>query len=498
MPQTKQNSTDINDEYQQRLAKMEQLQDSIDPYPARTKRSLLVADFLSKFKDLLKSQKKQVLAGRIISIRLQGGSCFLNFVDESGKLQAFLRKDNLGEDKFKDFKKNFDQGDFVEFTGTAFETKTKESSILVSDIKMLSKTLMPLPDEYYGLKEPDLRYRKRYLDLLVNPEVKKIFDLRSQIFKFIRNYFDKQGFTEVDTPILQSVAGGATAQPFITHHKALDIDLYLRVAPELYLKRLIIGGYEKVYEMARCFRNEGIDYQHNPEFTQIEFYWAYKDYEFLMGFMEKFMAALVKEVNGGKLKVKNGKDILDFTPPYPRIDFKEALDKALNIDIDKTSDKDLADLAKKAKLPIDKTWGRGKLLDELYKKYVRQDIIQPAFLINHPLELSPLSKKIPDRPNYVERFQLLVKTAEVCNAFSELNDPIDQEERFKEQKKLREAGDEEAQGADAEFVEALKHGMPPTAGLGMGIDRLVMLLGDIENIKEVILFPTMRPKNENK
>jgi len=282
MPQTKQNSTDINDEYQQRLAKMEQLQDSIDPYPARTKRSLLVADFLSKFKDLLKSQKKQVLAGRIISIRLQGGSCFLNFVDESGKLQAFLRKDNLGEDKFKDFKKNFDQGDFVEFTGTAFETKTKESSILVSDIKMLSKTLMPLPDEYYGLKDPDLRYRKRYLDLLVNPEVKKIFDLRSQIFKFIRNYFDKQGFTEVDTPILQSVAGGATAQPFITHHKALDIDLYLRVAPELYLKRLIIGGYEKVYEMARCFRNEGIDYQHNPEFTQIEFYWAYKDYEFLM------------------------------------------------------------------------------------------------------------------------------------------------------------------------------------------------------------------------
>ena len=494
MPQTKNTQLDINDEYQQRLAKMEQLQAKEDPYPAQTKRSLLVADFLNKFKDLLKSEKKVVLAGRITSVRLQGGSCFLHFVDESGKLQAFLRKDNLGEDKFKYFKDNFDQGDFVEFSGTAFETKTKESSILVSDLKMLSKTLMPLPDEYYGLKDTDLRYRKRYLDLLVNPEVKKIFDLRSQVFKFIRDYFDKQGFTEVDTPVLQSVAGGATAEPFITHHKALDIDLYLRVAPELYLKRLIIGGYEKVYEMARCFRNEGIDHQHNPEFTQIEFYWAYKDYEFLMSFMEKFIAALVKEVNNGKLKVKNGKDTIDFTPPYPRIDFKEALDKALKIDIDKTNDKQLADLAKTAKLPVDKTWGRGKLLDELYKKYVRQDIIQPSFLINHPLELSPLSKKIPDRPNYVERFQLLVKTAEVCNAFSELNDPIDQEQRFKEQKKLREAGDEEAQGADAEFVEALKHGMPPTAGLGMGIDRLVMLLGDIENIKEVILFPTMRPK----
>jgi lysyl-tRNA synthetase, class II len=494
MPQTKNTQLDINDEYQQRLAKMEQLQAKEDPYPAQTKRSLLVADFLNKFKDLLKSEKKVVLAGRITSVRLQGGSCFLHFVDESGKLQAFLRKDNLGEDKFKYFKDNFDQGDFVEFSGTAFETKTKESSILVSDLKMLSKTLMPLPDEYYGLKDTDLRYRKRYLDLLVNPEVKKIFDLRSQVFKFIRDYFDKQGFTEVDTPVLQSVAGGATAEPFITHHKALDIDLYLRVAPELYLKRLIIGGYEKVYEMARCFRNEGIDHQHNPEFTQIEFYWAYKDYEFLMSFMEKFMAALVKEVNNGKLKVKNGKDTIDFTPPYPRIDFKEALDKALKIDIDKTDNKQLADLAKKAKLPVDKTWGRGKLLDELYKKYVRQDIIQPSFLINHPLELSPLSKKIPDRPNYVERFQLLVKTAEVCNAFSELNDPIDQEQRFKEQKKLREAGDQEAQGADAEFVEALKHGMPPTAGLGMGIDRLVMLLGDIENIKEVILFPTMRPK----
>ncbi len=482
--------TDINDEYQQRLTKLEKLKkQGIDPYPAISTRSVTIADFLKDFSKLLKAKKKLVLAGRILSLRLQGGSCFLHFDDGSAKTQAFLRKDNLGAEEYSKFKEYIDQADFVEFSGTAFETKTKEPTILVEKFKLLSKALLPIPDEYYGLKDPDLRFRKRYLDLLVNPDIKKVFNLRTKVIKLTREFFDKQGYTEVDTPTLQHVASGATAKPFVTHHNTLDMDLYLRVAPELYLKRLIVGGYDKVYEIARCFRNEGIDHQHNPEFTQIEAYEAYKDYNDYMKLVEQYIEWLVKKATGST-KVKN----IDFKAPFKRIDFKEVLDKELKIDIDKASDKDLIKIAKGAGLPVDKSWAKGKLLDELYKKFVRVKIIQPTFVINHPIELSPLSKKIADRPNYVERFQLLAQTAELCNAFSELNDPADQEQRFKEQKKLSKAGDEEAQGADDEFVEALKHGMPPTAGLGIGIDRLVMIIGNIDNIKEVIMFPTMRPK----
>lgn len=497
MPKNQAKSPNINDQYKQRLAKLEDIKaKGNNPYPAKSQVTMSALDFLNDFSKLLKSQKKVTVAGRIISLRIQGGSSFFHFRDGSATLQAFLRKDNVGEESYSYFKSDIDEADFVELVGTAFETKTKEPTILVSKITLLSKALMPAPDEYYGLKDPDTRFRKRYLDLLVNPEVKKVFDLRSKIIKYTREYFDDMGYMEVDTPVLQHIASGATAKPFITHHNALDMPLYLRVAPELYLKRLIIGGYDKVYEIARCFRNEGIDHQHNPEFTQIEAYEAYKDYNDYMKMVEKFMEWLVKKINNGSTKIKNGKDTLDFKAPYPRIDFKESLEKALKIDLESTDDKQLFDLAKKAGLKPDQTWGRGKLLDELYKKFVRTKLIQPVFLINHPIEISPLAKKIPGRENYVERFQLVVKTAELCNAFSELNDPLDQEERFKEQKKLQERGDDEAQGADMEFVEALKHGMPPTAGLGIGIDRLVMMLGDIENIKEVILFPTMRPKNE--
>ncbi|MDP2812641.1 MAG: lysine--tRNA ligase [bacterium] len=495
MVKNQEKSLDINDEYEQRKRKLKALKEQhIDPYPAKTGRNTTLADFLADFKKLLEAKKKLVLAGRIYSLRLQGGSCFLHFQDASGTLQAFIRKDELGEKEYQIFKDNVDQGDFVEFSGIPFLTKTEEPTILVSKFKILSKALLPLPDKYYGLKDSDLRFRKRYLDLLVNPEIKKTFALRSKIISLSREYFDSHGYFEVDTPVLQAVASGATAKPFVTHHNTLDIDLYLRVAPELYLKRLIIGGYDKVYEIARCFRNEGIDHQHNPEFTQIEAYEAYQDYNDYMKFVENFIEWLVKKVNNGQTKIKNGADILDFKAPYPRLDYKELLEKELKVDLEKTSDKDFMAIAKKAGLRVDDSWGRGKLLDELYKKFVRPKMIQPVFLINHPLEISPLAKKIAGRENYAERFQLVVKTAEICNAFSELNDPLDQAERFKEQKKLREAGDEEAQGADDDFVEALKHGMPPTAGLGIGIDRLVMLFGDIENIKEVILFPAMRPK----
>lgn len=494
----KEKAKNINDEYQLRLAKLQKIRKAqLNPYPAQTARNYQVADFLEDFDKLLKSQKKVVLAGRVMSLRLQGGSCFLHFGDGSGRVQAFIRKENLGAEEYEKFKNFVDQADFVEFKGRAFLTKTKEPTILVGTFKLLSKALLPIPDEYYGLKDPDLRYRKRYLDLIVNPDIKKVFDLRSKVIKLIRQFFDEQGYTEVDTPVLQAVASGATAKPFATHHNALDIDLYLRVAPELYLKRLIIGGYDKVYEIARCFRNEGLDHQHNPEFSQIESYEAYQDYEGYMKMVEKFMEWLVKTIFAST-KIKSGEDRLDFKGPYPRLDFKKELDKALGIDIDQVSEKELAVIAKKASLPVDNSWARGKLLDELYKKFVRSKIIQPTFIINHPRELSPLAKRLMDRPNYVERFQLLVQTTELCNAFSELNDPLDQEERFKEQKYLREAGDEEAQGVDEEFVEALKHGMPPTAGLGIGIDRLVMILANVDNIKEVILFPTMRPKGSGK
>lgn len=490
--------TNINDEYELRLAKLQRITTlGKDAYPAKTGRGLEIAQYLEGFDKYLDKQNKVVLAGRIMSLRLQGGSCFMDIVDGSGRVQAFVRKDNLEAGDYQDFKDWIDHGDFVELTGVAFMTKTKQPTILVSKFKLLSKALLPLPTEYYGLKDQDLRFRKRYVDLIVNPEVKKTFVLRSQIINFIREFFNGRGYMEVDTPILQTIATGATAKPFVTHHNTLDMDLYLRVAPELYLKRLIVGGYDKVFEIARCFRNEGIDHQHNPEFSQVEAYEAYQNYEGYMEMVEKFMEALVKKIYG-QTTISVGETKLNFKAPFPRLDFKTELDQALKIDIDKVSDAELVKLAQKAKLDVDKTWGRGKLLDELYKKFVRAHIVQPAFIINHPIELSPLAKKISGRPNYVERFQLLIQTAEICNAFSELNDPLDQEQRFKEQKELQDKGDDEAQGSDDDFVEALKYGMPPTAGLGIGIDRLVMILGGIENIKEVILFPTMRPKDSKK
>lgn len=487
---------DINNEEGQRTKKLGLFaEQKIATYPSISQKYISTADYLKHYKTWLKSNKTIKMAGRIRSLRLQGGSCFLQFTDHAGSLQAFVRKDRLGDQAYQLFKNGIDSGDIVEFSGTAFVTKTKEPTILVKKFQLLSKALLPIPDEYYGLKDPDVRFRRRYLDLLTNPQTKKIFLLRSEVIKFSRRYFEDAGFIEVDTPILQSVAGGAAATPFVTHHKSLDIDMFLRVAPELYLKRLVIGGYDKVFEIARCFRNEGIDHQHNPEFTQLEAYWAYQDYQGLMKWMEKFYAQLVKNVNKTYV-VKNGQDKINFKPPFKVLDFRKALEKEMKIDLEKTTTTQLISLGKKAGLSMDANWGRGKVLDELYKKFVRKHIIQPTFIIHHPLELSPLAKRMPKDPNYVERFQLVVKGAELCNAFSELNDPLDQEQRFKEQATLKDKGDDEAFEADADFVEALKYGLAPTAGLGFGIDRLVMILGDVDNIKEVIMFPTMRPKKD--
>ncbi len=491
------NPVNPSDEYKIRLERLKKIkQAGVLVYPALSKRTLTVQEIITGFDQLL-TKPGLTIAGRLRSIRLHGGSCFAHLEDVSGRLQIYFKKDELGEKDYVFFTASFDVGDFIEVTGSLFTTRRGEKTLLVKKFNLLAKALLPLPEKWHGLTDVETRFRQRYLDLLSNPEVREIFKKRFQITQFIRDYFIQLGFMEVDTPILQAVASGALAKPFLTHHNALDSDLYLRVAPELYLKELIIGGFEKVFEIARCFRNEGIDYAHNPEFTQIEFYWAYKDYHDLMSEMEKFLAALVKTVCGD-LTVEYNSQKINFKGSYPRLDFREALLKESSIDLDKHDAESLAAEAKKRGLKVESSWGKGKLADELYKKFVRPKLINPTYIINHPIELSPLAKKIEGRPDYVERFQLIVGgKIELMNAFSELNDPLDQEERFQSQSELAKRGDEEAMGKDEEFVAALKYGMPPTAGLGMGIDRLVNVLTNTHNIKEVILFPTLKPEDKN-
>jgi len=475
-------------------------QKGITPYPGVTNRTKEINEAVENFAGLESSQEKITLAGRIRAIRLHGGSCFGQLQDDSGAIQFYFKEDVLGVENYHFFTDNFNVGDFLEITGSCYLTKRGEKSLLVDNYRLLGKTLLPLPEKWHGLNDIEVRFRKRYLDLLANPDVKEIFLKRHKIIQYIRKTLLNEGFLEVETPILQPVASGAIAKPFKTHHNALDIDMYLRIAPEIYLKELVVGGMDKVFEIARCFRNEGIDYSHNPEFTQVEFYWAYKNYNDLMNFMEKFLSNLVTEVCGQSEIEYDGQKI-NFAGPYERVDFREALIREADIDLDKYNAEQLVAKAKELGLKTDKSWGKGKAADELYKKFVRPKLVNPTYIINHPLELSPLAKKIPDRPNYVERFQLIIGgRIELVNAFSELNDPLDQEERFAEQQKLTSAGDDEAMLKDDEFIEALKYGLPPTAGLGMGIDRLTSILTNTHNIKEVILFPTLKPENaeENK
>lgn len=489
--------TNINDERAIRLARLKKIrEEGIDPYPPRVKRTHTCEETNAFFDKLADKKETISLVGRIKSIRAHGGSTFIHIADGTGKFQVYFKKDELGDHKYGFAKELLDIGDFIEVTGTLFMTKKQEKTLQAENFELLSKSLLPLPEKWHGLSDIEIRFRKRYLDLIANPEVSNIFKVRSATIKAIRDFLEERGFMEVDTPILQPLAGGATAKPFITHHNALNIDLYLRVAPELYLKRLIVGGLEKVYEISRCFRNEGIDATHNPEFTQVEFYEAYADYNNHMELIEALLPYILTRIGKSLVITHEGKKV-DFTPPYPRMTFKEGLEKYAEINLEDYPDRDsLAEVAIKKGLKIDKSFGRGKILDELYKDFVRPNLIQPTFWINHPIELSPLTKKMPDDPNYVERFQLVAGGLELCNAFTELNDPTDQAERFMYQTELKDAGDEEAQPADQDFVEALEQGMPPTAGVGMGIDRLVALLTDTHNIKEVILFPTLKPKNK--
>jgi lysyl-tRNA synthetase class 2 len=479
-------------EQKMRMSRLNEIKKAgINPFPASCDKKMNVAD--CKIKNI---DEMAQTAGRIVAKREIGKLCFSHIKDASGKMQIALNEKELGKEKYKFFTKNIDVGDFLSIEGIIFVTHAGEKTILVKNFRLLTKTLLPMPEKFHGLTDTEQRYRKRYLDLLSNEESFNTAIIRSKIVKSIRDYFDSKGFFEVETPVLQNLYGGAMAKPFVTHHNALNISLYLRIAPELYLKRLIVGGFEKVYEIAKCFRNEGIDNNHNPEFTQIEFYWAYADYKMAMDLMEDMLPKIIKSAGLG-LKFKIGNDEVDFTPPYPKVTMREIIKKYAEIDIEDYRDqKSMLAVAKKLKIDdIDKNTGRGKLVDEIYKKYARTKITNPVFMINHPVELSPLAKKLENDDRYVERFQLLCAGGnELCNAFSELNDPIDQEERFKEQERLEKAGDEESMPYDEDFVTALKHGMPPTAGLGMGIDRLVKLLTDSDNLKEVILFPTLKPE----
>ncbi len=435
--------------------------------------------------------KEVSVAGRIMSKRGHGKIMFLDLQDMKGRIQLFARKDVL-EEGYADVKA-WDIGDIVGIKGEVFTTQAGEVSIRVTQAVLLSKSLQILPEKFHGLKDTDLRYRQRYVDLIVNPENKEIFIKRSKIIKAIRRFLDDLGYLEVDTPILGTVAGGANARPFLTHHNALDIDMQMRIANELFLKRLIVGGFDKVYEMGKMFRNEGIDTRHNPEFTNIELYQAYTDYEEMMRITENMFAYVAQEVLGTAKINYQGVDI-DLTPPWRRITMHDAVKEYAGIDFDQVkTDQEALDLAKKHGLKPEAFWTKGHVLSELFEEYCEEKLVQPTFVIGHPVEISPLSKRNPDHPEITQRFEAFINTWEFANAFSELNDPIDQKGRFEKQLEDKKEGDDEAHPMDYDFINALEVGLPPTGGLGIGVDRMIMLLTDQASIRDIILFPTMKP-----
>ncbi len=436
--------------------------------------------------------KTVTVAGRIVSRRIMGKAAFCHILDGEGRIQLYVRTGDVPD--FEAFK-GFDVGDVVGATGFVFKTRTGEVSVHASDIVLLSKSLQPLPEKYHGLKDPDLRYRQRYVDLIANPEVKEIFVTRSRVITAIREVLDGKGFVEVETPILNTIAGGATARPFVTHHNTLDIDMFMRIAPELYLKRLIVGGFERVYELGRMFRNEGMDIKHNPEFTMIELYQAYADYNDMMDLTEEIYSHVIDKVTK-KYEIRYGDLELNLKPPYARLTMQDAVKKYAGVDFSQGDTPALRAELEKRGIEGAKTASWGNLLYETFDRFVEEKLIQPTFVTDYPVEVSPLAKKKKSDPRLTERFEFFIGAREMGNAYSELNDPIDQKGRFEAQAKLREKGDDEAQMTDDDFVTALEYGMPPTGGLGLGIDRLVMLLTDSYSIRDVILFPTMKPRTK--
>lgn len=486
---------DINHLMQVRREKLEELQkNGKNPFEiTKFNRTNTAGEIKENFENF--EEKDVTVAGRIIAKRIMGKASFCTIQDCDEKIQSYVSINDLGEESHKEFK-TYDIGDIIGITGFVFKTRTEEISVHAKSVTLLSKSLRPLPEKFHGLKDPDLRYRQRYTDLIVNPEVKKTFELRSRIIKEMRNFLDSKGYMEVETPILNTIAGGATAKPFVTHHNALDIDMYLRIAPELYLKRLIVGGFDKVYEIGRLFRNEGMDLKHNPEFTSMELYAAYEDYNDMMNITEEMVSTITKNILGTTKITYQGVEI-DLTPSWKRITMIDAIREVTGIDFNKiTTDEEAVKLAEERKLEVDeikKT--RGNIINIFFEEYVEETLIQPTFIYDYPVEVSPLTKRKPFDPRLTERFEVFIGGREYGNAYSELNDPIDQYERFKKQVEAREAGDEEANMMDEDFVQSLEIGLPPTGGLGMGIDRLIMLLTDSSSIRDVLLFPTMKPLN---
>ncbi len=483
------------EEREVRLKKLKELKSlGEDPYKTRFERT----HSLKEIKDNYPSLEGKVVkvAGRVISKRLHGKASFSTIRDFSGTLQIYIRFDNVGEEAYKFFKKFIDPGDFIGVEGEVFKTHTGEITINVRKLTLLSKSIRPLPEKYHGVKDVEVRYRKRYLDLIANPEVKEIFITRSKLIKTMREILESFGFIEVETPMLQPIPGGATARPFVTYHNALDMNLYLRIAPELYLKRLIVGGFERIFEINRNFRNEGISTVHNPEFTMLELYWAYADYKDMMELTEKLISETVKRIKGSYICEFKGEKI-DFSPPWRRFTYRELFEKATGEDIEKFKDIDFAlSYLKREGIELTRKPNFKNIVDEIFKEKVEGSLIQPTIIYDFPVEMSPLAKRKKDEPDWVERFEVFVGGMEIANAFSELNDPIDQKERFLAQAKEKAKGDEEAHFFDADYIEALEHGMPPTAGLGIGIDRLVMIVTGKDSIREVILFPQLRKKEE--
>jgi len=479
---------------EERIKKLARLKEAgVDSFPSKTRRDFEISRALAKFNELCRRKKPVYLAGRILAVRSHGGSVFFDFTDGTGKLQALLRKNVLGEELFSLFNETADIGDFIELKGSLLLTKKKEKTIEVSEWRMLSKSLRPLPEKWHGMTDVEERFRKRYLDILMNEEVKGRFVLRSRLISEIRKFLDGENFLEVETPILHQLSGGANAEPFLTRHNALNIDLYLRIAPELYLKRLLVAGFDKIYEIGRLFRNEGIDPVHNPEFTELELYEAYQDSDGLRNFLETFVKAIVKKFFGKK-KLEYAEHKIEFGKKFKEISFYDALSRyAFVMNPESVSLRELALKAKQFGIDARESDSRWKIADHIFKKICRPKIIQPTFVVNYPLESSPLAKRISGK-TLLDRFQLIMGGLEIANGFSELNDPLEQAERFAASEKSAKEGDKEANLADMDFIEAMEYGMPPAAGVGMGIDRLAMLLTDTRNIKEIILFPTMRPK----
>lgn len=480
----------------------------IDPYPANEyPTDAFSTDIKAEYDDAAEEKRQVCIAGRIMSRRIMGKASFLELQDSKGRIQVYVTRDDICPGENKDlyntvFKKLLDLGDFVGVKGFVFKTQTGEISVHTQELTVLAKSLKPLPivkmkdgEVYDSFDDPELRYRQRYVDLIVNSGVKETFLKRSAILKTLRAALDEAGYTEVETPILQSIPGGASARPFITHHNSLDIDLYLRIATELYLKRLIVGGFEGVYEIGKNFRNEGMDKSHNPEFTCMELYVQYKDYNWMMAFTEKLLERICIAVNGSTESVVDGKTI-SFKAPYRRLPILEAIKEKTGYDLNGKSEEEIREICKTLNLEIDDTMGKGKLIDEIFGEFCEGTYIQPTFITDYPVEMSPLTKKHRTNPALTERFELMVNGKELANAYSELNDPIDQEERFIEQMRLSEKGDDEAMFIDQDFLRALQYGMPPTSGIGIGIDRLVMLMTGQTTIQEVLFFPQMRPEKK--